>query len=76
MDVGSVIVMVTGIGCATGVVAMVIDKMSSRGKDQTKLQEARLRQLELENEQLRAQLEWQSRLLTGPATEPASRLQS
>ena len=42
---------------------MVVDKMSGRGKERAKLQEERLRAIELENAQLRQQLEWHSRLL-------------
>jgi hypothetical protein len=76
MGFAEMVVLVTGIGCATGIAAMLIDKLSSRGREQARLRDERLRQLELENEQLRQQIEWQSRLLTGSPTQSASRLQS
>ena len=81
MDIGTALVALTGIGCATGVVCMLIDKLSGRrlraietAKELTEerlvLQQQRVADLELHNRQLQQQLDWHTRLAQGSA--PAS----
>ena len=70
------IVLVTAIGCTTGIVLVVIDKVTHRGRHEARLRDERIRLLELENAQLRQQLEWHDRLLDAGPTGSASRPRS
>ena len=69
MGIGEVLVLVTGMGCATGVVCMVVDKVFGSREQRSKLElrtmQDRLALLEKQNDHLNQQLEWQSRLLEG-----------
>ncbi len=78
MDLGTALVALTGIGCATGVVCMIIDKLSGRrlreleaarqlAEERLALQQQRIADLEVHNRQLRQQLDWHTRLAQGPA---------
>lgn len=79
MDLGTALVALTGIGCATGVVCMVIDKLSGRrlreleaagqlAEERLALQRQRIADLELHNRQLQQQLDWHRRLAEGSAS--------
>jgi tRNA1(Val) A37 N6-methylase TrmN6 len=67
MGAAEALVALAAIGCGTGVVGMVVNAVTG-GRRRASEQElaatrARLAQLELDNEQLRRQVEWHARLL-------------
>jgi hypothetical protein len=67
MGAAEALVALAGIGCGTGVVAMLVNAFAGgrRRAAERELSAARSRlvQLELDNEQLRNQVEWHARLL-------------
>jgi hypothetical protein len=67
MGAAEALVALAAIGCGTGVVGMLVNAISGgrrRAADQElAASRARLAQLELDNEQLRRQVEWHARLL-------------
>ena len=76
MDIGTALVALTGIGCAAGVVCMVVDKLTNRqvrsleaarqiAEERLALRQQRVADLELQNRQLQQQLDWHSRLSEG-----------
>jgi hypothetical protein len=67
MGPAEMVVALAGIGCGTGIVSMLLRTFSGGRRRAAELElaaaRARLTQLELDNEQLRRQVEWHSRLL-------------
>lgn len=74
MDFGTVLVAVTAMGCGTGIVLTVVDKVFGNRKskrevearlavERASLQEAQLVELRRQNDLLQEQLRWHSKLL-------------
>ncbi len=80
MEFWSAAVIIVTIGCVTGVITTAIDKFASgkrrrleielkAERKQTSLTQRRVSELEEDNQRLRQQLEWHTRLLTAQGNE-------
>ena len=80
MEFWTAVVIVVTIGCVTGIITTVIDKLASNKRRRLEfelkaerkhaaLTQRRVAELEEDNQRLRQQLEWHTRLLTAQGDE-------